>query len=191
MIARGPKGFMPNLFLEVFSNSGERPIWFVMLLAAMASSAIWVVVLLAVMQIAQVPLLTLQGYSIVGNIFGFSFLWCEATVWFHLVYLLQAHSNNDADAKEREVEVWISPIGMLVMFFAKAGWMILKYAVAPLIPIVLVSELGDMLGFGAILFDIASMFFLLYPVCGIAIYLVQRHRVATRSRVPVEDADTD
>lgn len=176
---------MPNLFLTAFGTNGVRPIWFVMLLAAMASSAIWFVALTAITHTSP---LTLQGYSTFQNIFGCVFLWSEATVWFHLVYLVQVHLNNDA---ERQVEVWASPIGMLIMFFVKAGWIIIKYVAAPMIPIVLVSELGDILGIGDVLFDIASILFLLYPVCGIAVYLVQRRRMTARSRTSVKSADVD
>lgn len=169
------KGFIPHLFMNKFSDSGRKPFWFVMLLGAMTSATIWVAAWLAVALFAET---SLPGRTVAENALGFAFLWSEATVWFHLAYMFQVRTGWDGPFTKNSYEIWVTPIGMLILFFIKVGWLFCKFALAPLIPFVLLSEMSRTPGVNAVLLDIICVLFLLYPVIGVAAYLIQRRHSA-------------
>ena len=165
------RAFLPNLFLRSVGVSETRPAWFVMLLAAMVTAAVYVAA-----WIAFALFLITQGtewkMGPAVTAILVAFIWGEATLWYHLVYLAQWRFSNDEERPERHVEIWGDLIFMAILALLKLIWICLKYIMAPLIPCMLVFELLKIPGIGDAVCSIACILLALYPVFGVAAYIV-------------------
>lgn len=161
---RNMKGFFPNLFLAWPGVSGQRPAWFIMLLAAMASGGVYAAAGLALMLLAAST--EGEGPSPAMAALFSCLLWGASTLWYHLVYLLayrRAAAEGASGGIERRYSVWGGPLFLLIVFVSKALWLLLKYAAAPLIPFALVIEVRDAPGPGAVAGDALCVALMLYP----------------------------
>lgn len=178
-------GFFPNLFLETLGVSERRPAWFVLLLSAMATAALYAACLAAIALLGSrsrggpTPLAPAQ--------FAFTilFIWAEATLWYHLVYVAKYHWEGMGETvEERHVEFWGSAPVMLVLLTLKLLWFAFKYAVAPLLPIFLVIVLQEIPDIGPVLRDATCVVFILYPIACATLYLLRHGAIGRGAKLP-------
>lgn len=173
-------GFFPNLFLETLGVSERRPAWFVLFLSAMATAVLYTICFVVIALLGSQGRNSFSSLSVVQVVLTILFVWAEATLWYHLVYVVRYHwAGADETVGETRVEVWGSTYVMLVLLVLKWLWFAFKYAAAPLIPILLVIALQEIPGTGPALRDAACVAFMFYPVACIAAYLV-RHGLLSK-----------
>lgn len=176
------KGYIPRTFLQRLGVSKARPAWFVLFLAAVTTAAIWAGALILFLLLTQLFVTDNPGpissWGPLNWLGGFLLLWDMAVLWYHVVYLVgyKLGSWDDDRVVERRLEVWGSPIFMLLAFTAWLLWLVIKYVAAPMPPLVLPS----LLGLDRSITEPLLITVLLYPVAILLLYaarsLVMRAR---------------
>ena len=167
-------GFFPSFFLRTLGVSERRPAWFVLFLSAMATAALYTLCFTVLALLGSRGGSTISSLAPAQIVLTVLFIWAEATLWYHLVYVVRYHwAGTDQTAGETRLEVWGSASVTLVLLFLKWLWFVFKYAVAPLLPLFLVIALQEIPGTGPMLRDATCVAFLLYPVACIVVYLVR------------------
>lgn len=175
-------GLFPNFFLEAMGVGRRRSAWFVMLVAAMATAALYTACFMALALAAQSRGDASSTLTAAQGIFFVLLLWASATIWYHLAYVAKYHWASVADEPgETRFEFWGSTLIVLALLALRAMWVIIKYAFAPLLPLLLVTSLRYVPGAGPALLDIACIATLLYPVAGVALYLLRHGRRGERA----------
>ena len=173
-------GVFPNLFLETLGVSERRPAWFVLLLSAMATAVLYTICFVVIALLGSQGMNSFSSLSVVQVVLTILFVWAEATLWYHIVYIVRYHWTRMGESSEgSRVEFWGSAPVIIVLLIFKWLWFAFKYAVAPLIPIFLVIALQEIPGAGPALRDATCVAFMFYPVACIAVYLV-RHGLLSK-----------
>lgn len=135
-------GFFPSFFLKALGVSERRPAWFVLFLSAMATAALYTLCFTALALLGSRDESFVSSLVPAQMVLTVLFIWAEATLWYHLVYVVRYHwAGADETVGETRVEVWGSTYVMLVLLVLKWLWFVFKYAVAPLLPLFLVIAL--------------------------------------------------
>ena len=176
---RKTKGLVPRYFLMRFGVDEQRPAWYVMFLAAMASGAVYATAWLAVMIL--LPFFSTSGGSIpaVMVILLTLTLWGSSTLWYHLLYLVWYRRSKAAGPKpetETSYSVWGGLVFMFVILLLKLMWVLLKYICAPMIPFMLIVELRNIPLVGTAVCNIACVALMLYPLIMLGIRRAIGHR---------------
>lgn len=141
--------FIPNFFLNLFDVNNRRPLWFVLLLAAMASGAIYTAFWLVigfVLSTTNQNLISSNSFGVYILVFFYLCLWSSATLWYHIEYIVRYRygrlMSESAEPEEKTSwSIWGTPLALLLVFafelVIKLLWMVLRFFVVPMFPFIL------------------------------------------------------
>lgn len=173
------KGYIPRTFLQRLGVSKTRPAWFVLFLAAVTTAGIWAGALILFLLLARLflgnGLGPISSWGPLNWLGGFLLLWDMAVLWYHVVYLIGHRLDgwDEGHTVEHRLELWGSPLFMLLAATARLLWLAMKYVAAPMLPFLLAATFRQTTGIEDAPVDLLCMAVLIYPVIVLLVYVAR------------------